>query len=692
VGIGNYTVTVTNSGGCSSQGSAAVTQPAAITINLTTSNVTCNGAQNGTASAVATGGTGTMTYAWNTGASGSGVSNLAPGSYNVTATDQNGCTKTNSFSISQPTTLAGNLTVNNISCNGDAGSAHLIASGGTPPYSIAWSTGVGGNHLYDLTPGNYSVTLTDANQCAWEQTFSIVESDELNVNLTVSEISCNSSSDGAISADVNGGVAPYSFSWNTGANGSSLSNLGAGTYTVTVTDASGCQGTGSASLLEPSALQLAIFKSDISCFGSDDGSATATATGGTSPYTYVWSNGASTSIINDLGVGSYTLTVSDARGCSVEESIQIIEPSELTLSALISQAETCVGMDGEAIANAMGGTGNYTFVWSNGTTNQLLSGASSGQYLVTVTDGNGCSVSTTVDIPYDCSQVVPTTMLSKVSCGAENLALSDVIYCIPVEEAGMYQWRFTNIASGAFSDEYSIGGNPSFSLSNVPNLGYGMTVSVALRVMGNNKAWSVWGEPCLISTSHDVPLTSVTDSDCETGIMTEGMVVQCHLVAGADVYEWSFSTSTEQHTFVTYMNQFNLSNADGLLFGEMYDIRIRTRIGENWSEWGDVCTMLYEDENAVIEGDWNNFSINVYPNPSNGENIFIAFRNLPSDAHVIDLEVYDGSGKLIENKTLSESVPQEPLTYHFQKKLSPGIYFLKIHLKGDVVEEKLIIE
>lgn len=692
VGAGSYTVTVTNSTSCSTQSTTTITQPSNVNLTVTPVNITCNGLNNGSASAVTSGGTGAISVSWSNGQSGNSIAALTAGSYQATATDANGCAKTNSFSVSQPTVLVANLTANNISCNGQLGSASITAAGGTPPYSNSWSTGATGSSINNLSAGNYSVVTTDGHGCTSSQSFTIAETNELNINFTIGEISCFGMNNGSVTAAVGGGNAPYTYSWSTGNSSNSISGRGPGTYTLNVTDANGCSGSESVTLVEPSALSVAIFKSDISCFGNDDGSLTATATGGTAPYQYSWNNGGSTANLNNLSVGSYTLTVTDSRGCTDSETIQIIEPSEMTISALVSESETCAGLDGEAIVNAMGGTGSYSYAWSNGSTSQVLSNVSSGPYSVIVSDSNGCENTTSVTIPYNCDQAPEPTMLDATSCGAGGLQMSDMISCIPVDGASMYQWRFSNIASGAFTDEYTLGSNPNFLLSNVSNLSYNMTMSVMLRVLNVNEIWSGWGEACLITMTDNVPQTSITNSDCAAGVMLTGNTIQCNNVMGADRYEWQFSTETDQIVYTSYTNLFNLANADDLMVGNSYGIRVRAAIGEVWGAWGSTCTLLYENAQSLLEGEKGAFGVSIYPNPNDGENISFNFRNLPPSAHVIDLEVYDGTGKLIENTTLSNLTHKESLTYQFRNRLSAGIYFLKIRLQGDVVEEKLIIK
>ncbi|WP_306643220.1 M43 family zinc metalloprotease [Sanyastnella coralliicola] len=689
---GSYSVTITDANGCSAIAEADLDTPAQIFVNINKVDITCNGDDDGIAEALASGGSGSLSYEWSTGAQSSAINGLGQGVYAVTVTDDNGCEATANTSIQEPQVLEVNLIDNDISCDGALGTAVVNPSGGTAPYSISWSNGDSDENTEGLNEGDYDVTITDANGCAQEDNFEITASASLNVNLTVTEISCNGMTDGAAVVEVSGGTGNYTYAWSTGHSWTGISGRGPGTYSITVTDDEGCDGYAEFTLEEPEVLEVSVFKSDISCHGLSDGSATATAIGGTGPYNYLWSDDQTGPVAEHLEAGALVIDVEDSRGCQTSEDLTIVEPSAISGSALMVTMETCEGNNGSAIINPMGGTGDLEILWSNGSTGNLLDNAAAGIYTVQVFDDNGCSLNSEVTIPYDCLDAPEATQLDNQSCDAFDLTLDNTISCDPVAGASMYNWRFINVAAGIFTEEYTTGNNPHFELSNVTNLGYAMSVDVSVRVMNEAEVWSEWGASCPINMAEEIPHTAITESDCSLGNILVGSIISAEYVTGAEMYEWKFVSDNEEIIFESFLNQLTLTEVSGLTEGITYDIQVRTMIGELWSAWGSTCALMYGNDNSMLEHGNGDLSMVVWPNPSNGEKISVFFRNLPGGSPVIELGVYDGSGKLIENNTLSNNTPARELTYHFNEKLSAGIYFLQIRLHDQVFEEKLIIK
>ena len=192
-------------------------------------------------------------------------------------------------------------------------------------------------------------------------------------------------------ANIMGGTPPYTYQWSNGSNAPLISGLAAGTYTLTVTDANGCTLTLSGMINPASDITVNVVGTDITCFGENDGTASANAFGGTAPYTYQWSNGASGPNISNLGPGTYTVTATDADGCTGEESVTITEPDELTIQVSGTDI-TCFGFnDGTASVQINGGTLPYTIQWNNGAGTPTISNLGPGMYVVIVTDANGCT-------------------------------------------------------------------------------------------------------------------------------------------------------------------------------------------------------------------------------------------------------------------------------------------------------------
>lgn len=221
-----------------------------------------------------------------------------------------------------------------ISCFGEhTGSINLSPSGGMAPYTFNRSNGALTEDLSGLNAGNYVVTVTDANGCTYSADFDLTEpTAALAITSNVSQISCNGQVDGAINLDISGGTAPYSFNWSNGATTEDLANLSASTYTVTVTDALGCTASANFEITNPPVLSVTNTVSNLSCFNAGDGEISLNPTGGEGPYTFLWSTGETTNQVSGLSPGNYSVVVTDVRGCIVNDSFTITQPTSLSLS------------------------------------------------------------------------------------------------------------------------------------------------------------------------------------------------------------------------------------------------------------------------------------------------------------------------------------------------------------------------
>ena len=419
---GTYTITITDANGCTSTSASTVTEPAAlVAVSVVDSNVSCNGLTDGGASASATGGTMSYTYAWSNGATNASITGVVAGTYSVTITDANGCTDSTSVSITEPIALAAASVVDsNVTCNGlSNGGASASATGGTGAYSYAWTNSATNASITGVIAGTYSVTITDANGCTATSSSTITQPTAL-VAVTVvdSNITCNGLSNGGASASASGGTGAYSYTWNNAAITASITGVAAGTYSVTVTDANGCTDSTSVIITEPAALVAsAVVDNNVSCNGLADGSATASATGGTGAYSYTWSTGATTATVTGLAAGTYSVTVVDANGCSANTSITITEPTALVVTTTVVSNVSCNGLcDGEISANVTGGTSPASFIWSTGSTGNPITNLCAGTYTVTVTDANGCTATSTSIVTEPPVLVASTSLDANVSC------------------------------------------------------------------------------------------------------------------------------------------------------------------------------------------------------------------------------------------------------------------------------------
>ncbi|GAB3644161.1 putative Ig domain-containing protein [Spirosoma arcticum] len=310
-------------------------------------------------------------------------------------------------SFTTPAALNVSGVITNVACfGGSNGAINLTPSGGTAPYSFSWGGGVTTEDRTGLTASTYSVTITDATSTSITRSFTVTQPSGVAVTpASQTNIACFGGATGAASINLpTGGVGGYTYDWTpgtpTGDGTRSVSGLSAGTYTVTVTDANGCTASRSATISQPaSALNGTTVVTNVSCFSGSNGAINLTPSGGTSPYTFSWGSGITTEDRTGLAAGTYTVTITDANGCTASRTYTVTQPSALTASTSQTNVTTNGGNDGSATISVSGGTSGYTYSWSpNVSTMATASNLNAGTYTVTVTDANGCTLARTFTI------------------------------------------------------------------------------------------------------------------------------------------------------------------------------------------------------------------------------------------------------------------------------------------------------
>jgi len=333
---GTYTITVTDTEGCSATATATIIQ-LILDANINVSHQTVPGVNNGSATVIGIGGTAPYSVLWSTGAVTLTINNLAPGPYSVTVTDGKGCTVVKTTNVNAANCiLTGSTVGTNVSCFGaNNGSATINLNSSINPITYGWSNGSTTKTVNGLAPGTYTVTATDASSCTVVQSVQITQPNALLVSIsTQKNPSCSNATDGFISAGASGGTQPYTYKWSNNASFSSIFSLGAGTYTLTVTDANNCTTTLSTQLSAPNPISIAIVqKTDVPCSSSNTGTISVSVQGGNTPYEYFWSNGATQAAISGLTGGTYTLTVTDNNDCSnsISATVAVLDQSPPTL-------------------------------------------------------------------------------------------------------------------------------------------------------------------------------------------------------------------------------------------------------------------------------------------------------------------------------------------------------------------------
>lgn len=395
---GTYSITVSDDYGCQNSDTITVDYHSNPSVNLGADYSACD-------TTVLNAGA-FASYGWSNGSTSDTALIISSGSYSVTVYNAYGCSASDTINITIATTPDADIN-NNYGSFSKYGTIEicdhetLYFPNTNPGCSHLWSTGSTNDTIHVTSSGIYSVTVTDpTGLCSDSDTVEVVVHPSPDGTVTTYDASCGLS-DGNAAVDLTVGTGPFSYEWSTGATATdSISGLPAGSYWVRVQDSNYCRDTLYFSVQNPNAPSVAFNTDSVSCFNYCDGYASTNLTGGTSPFSFVWSNGDTTSYADTLCAGIYYLTVTDAANCITYDTAVIEEPLELS-SSMYSIDESAFGAgDGSAWVIPSGGTAPYFYSWSGSFTTDSISGLTSGWYYVTVTDDNGCTVIDSVEISF----------------------------------------------------------------------------------------------------------------------------------------------------------------------------------------------------------------------------------------------------------------------------------------------------
>ncbi len=424
---GSYWIFVNDANGCTDSIDVQITEPSEITFSLSANDVLCNGGASGTAKvATISAGTPPYSYAWSNGATTDSIGGLSSGIYWITVSDVNGCTiyPPDTVLIGEPTLLTTNASSTNSMCGGTVanGSATVLASGGTNPYTYFWNTGATTASINLLVSATYTVIVTDANGCMAYDTIVVQAGPQPILSVAIQNVSCFGANDGMITPSATGGTTPYQFSINGGNtwqnNGIQYGPSGQASYFVTVRDSNGCVESDSVFVLEPALLVVDSFTiNQVSCYGGSDGSITVNHSGGTPGFSYNWSNLQTAQTATGLSIGTFSVIVTDTNGCvDTSTSVTMTQPDSLYITSITSTDVLCNGgNDGTATVTASGGVTPYSYLWSNGALTQTVN-MSAGNYTVDVTDANGCMVSSAITVNEPVALNIDSFAMDSVFC------------------------------------------------------------------------------------------------------------------------------------------------------------------------------------------------------------------------------------------------------------------------------------
>jgi trimeric autotransporter adhesin len=593
------------------------------------------------------------------------------------------------YKLDMPASLQSSGTFTNVTCNGlSNGAIDLSVTGGTAPFTYAWSNAATSQDLSGIAAGVYSVTVTDSWGWTSVSSFTVTEPAVLSAgSFTVTNVTCNGGTDGSIAVTVTGGTPSYNYFWTP----SAPTNVGAGTYSLQVTDAMGCMTTFSATISQPAALSGSTQVNDAACFGSANGNATVNMSVGVSPYTYQWdvNTGSQTAqMATSLAAGSYSVLVTDNDGCTITFSVTVNQPSALA-SSTGSSPDTCGLATGSAtVTSTSGGTPPYNYAWSGGGAGSVKSNLVSGTHTVTITDNKGCVMTNTVVVSSVAHEPIPICLVTVDSTSTNNIVYWDKTTYPSVDSFIVYR----EVSTGIYK---RIGAVPMSALSQFedtarsvgpangdPNIGSYRYKLQIRDVCGNYSAKSPYHNTVYFVDNQNGTFTWNT-------YLVEGMgstpVVNFNLLRDT-LYNGNWAVIGTVAGTQTTLNDPNYATyqatADWRVEATGFNCTPTLRYGNNTIQGTIVKSKSNITNNRVVSV--KNFNstdgISVYPNPNNGT--FTV--ELKGEGQQV--MVYSAEGKLVFSELMRGS--RQTFSAH---SLAKGVYNLVVKSSHGLANHKLVI-
>ncbi len=692
LGVGKYRVVVTDNANTQVQADYELIQPVEIAIKIVKENIKCYDGNDGAIEITPEGGTAPYTYSWrdNSGipfSTDKDVSNLHSGSYTVIISDNNGCFTEQSIELTAPTEQL-SITLDQLkepsSATATDGFINVNINGGTLDYTFKWTDNTGTEiattkNLSNIGEGVYTLTVRDGNAdtstdnsgCIATEDFALLAPDAIVITFDeTSPILCNGDSTGEITATANGGFlnfgSDYQYEWKMENNGSFESinqtmtvatNLKAGTYQVVITDDHNVSQTKTYVLTEPIPLDIdLVVTNTVSCSGQD-GSISSSVTGDTSPYTYLWNNGAITINISSLGVGNYTLTVTDKNGCEFSQSIELTQPGGMLVGSNVINPSCYGNNDGSIEVTVSNGSPPYTYLWNTNATTPNLTNLISGNYDLTITDNAGCKsiVNFILENP---EQLAIDLGEDKELCKGQTYEID-----ASIEDTGAtYQWTSINgFTSTSPFVTLTEDGEYSLTITNAN----GCQAADTFTLTTTNE---------VISADFLVPTQAFVG---ETIVVVD----VSHPVP--EIVTWEFSQGT------TIVSQ-NGDYAE-LKFDEkgVYTVTMTTRKGSCQETL--VKEIIVQSQTDFGTNQDNNRSFikefSIFPNPNNG--VFKAKISLKEIAPV-SIKIINLTSNVMTNKKIGEN--QENYIFDYNINMAIGVYLVMLETPKGSQVRKIIVK
>ncbi|MAZ93207.1 MAG: hypothetical protein CMF58_02210 [Lentimicrobiaceae bacterium] len=729
IGAGHYSVIINDSNNCVLYDSIVLTEPSALLVVNSSTNVSCFGSTNASVTFNLSGGTPayiisafgqTFPIPNPTSVTIPTIVPIPAGVYPYSITDFQGCVLQDTITITQPNPLTNSPTIGYVSCSGfNNGSINLNPLGGTGPYTFLWSTGDTTQFLVNIPSGQYFVSILDSNNCLAVDTILMLQPNQLDDSSSIIMPTCSGYSDGSINIIASGGTMPYNYFWSTGDTSQNLQNVSAGQYIVSVIDSNSCILYDTITLLEPNAISAIDSIENVSCNGLSDGSVFLFVDGGTGSYDMIWETGDTISSITNLISDWYDISITDSNNCLLVDSFFVAEPTILEDSILTTDVTCFSFSNGTANVFPFGSVSPYTYLWSNGDTSQFLQNITAGMYTVIITDYNNCVVYDTlnVDEPFALSY---NELIDSVSCFGNNDGSIDLTINGGIPPYN-YLWNtgdtledISNLIAGTYVVNV-LDSNDCLLIANIDvyepddlfayfNLNY---VSCNGLSDGNIDAVTIGGTPPfnyswstgdttedLLNIPFDMYILSLTDNN------------NCFFTDTIVVFE-----PDELVASLTDSNGTLVSIGSGGTAPYTYDIYSPTGIFATTSNNIGVSfiinpvltgtfTLVVTDANGCIDSSqvtitassiFENSALNkikLYPNPSRSIFNLSFFNSVRQD---IDISVYSLLGEKVYEEFIKEHFGNFETSFnldHFAK----SMYLLEIKTNNIIINEKIILE
>ncbi|MBI4649343.1 MAG: T9SS type A sorting domain-containing protein, partial [Bacteroidia bacterium] len=613
---------------------------------------------------------------------------LEQGIYHVTVTDALGCSAIQEAVVIAPEQITITVSPTEASCEIADGTATVMVSGGTTPYTYHWSNGDTTALADTLEAGIHVVTVTDYNECT---NFAIVPVNNANapvITLTgITQSNCYGDENGEIDIAVTGGTSPYQYEWSNGATSVDITNLSAGAYEIEILDAAGCKSFQSYIVEQPEPFEIFYTTIPATC-GGNDGTASVSVTGGTAPYSYVWTTGGTNSSISNVSAGNYTVTITDAHSCTTAITIPVSEAGapEITIDTVMNIA--CGQAGGSIYITVSGGVSPYNYQWSNDSLYEDLIDMPVNEYFVTVTDAAGCKSIAGAEItnipplsPSICIVLVDTITGTNLIAWEKEVTEGIVSYNLYRESSQM--GVYTLIANVPFEDmsEFTdIIANPM-----VRSWRYGLT---AIDDCGNESPMSPVHQTIHLSAS-----MGLSDNVNLIWNHYDGFTYPTYYINRYSVTNgWELVNSLPAN-LNTYTD-FVIPNKTRFYYISVDKAEECIPTSEEKAQGGPYSQSFsnLDDPKAntgIYELQQTMFDLLIYPNPFNNYTNIQYSLNEPSK---IKLEIYNMLGKKVAE--LANNEQQRGIyRYRFdteEKGHAPGIYLLKFYINDYLITKRIV--